>query len=136
MMEMRKVIIAILVVALAASTAWVLFREKRAARGPWGEMSIEEAIAITKAYVAKIEKIPEENIRIDKIELRLPTESEATFLRESREGKEPPELMWDANVTRFPWGGFTPENQKLGGYVGMVWLDAYTGEIVYASFYD
>ena len=40
-MEMRKVIIAILVVALAASTAWVLFREKRAARGPWGEISIE-----------------------------------------------------------------------------------------------
>jgi|GEM_PF-3236587 len=134
MMEMRKVIIAILIVALAASTVWALFREKRAARGPWGEMSIEEAIA--KAYVAKIEKIPEENIRIDKIELRPPTESEATFLRESREGKEPPELMWDASVTRFPWGGFTLENQKLGGYSGMVWLDAYTGEIVVASFSD
>jgi len=99
-------------------------------------MSIEEAIAITKAYVAKIEKIHEENIRIDKIELRPPTESEATFLRESRDGKEPPELMWDASVTRFPWGGFTPENQKLGGYGGMVWLDAYTGEIVVATFLD
>jgi len=136
MMEMRKVIIAIIIVALAASTAWVLFRGKRAARGPWGEISIEETITIVKAYVAKIEKIPEENIRIDKIELRLPTESEATYLRESREGKEPPELMWDASVTRFPWGGFTPENQKLGGYVGMVWLDAYTGEIVYAFFLD
>lgn len=133
---MRKVIIAILVVALAASAAWVLFREKRAARGPWGEIPIEEAIATVKAYVAKIEKIPEENIRIDKIELRLPTESEVTFLRESRKGKEPPELMWDASVTQFPWGGFAPDNQKLGGYVGMVWLDAYTGEIVYASFYD
>jgi len=135
-MEMRKVIITILVMALAASAAWVVFREKRTARGPWGEIPIEEAIAIIKAHVAKIEKIPEENIRIDKIELRPPTESEATFLRESREGKDPPEFMWDASVTRFPWGGFTSENQKLGGYVGMVWLDAYTGEIVVASFLD
>jgi len=134
-MEMRKVIIAILVVALAASTAWVLFREKRAARGPWGEMSIEEAIAITKAYVAKIEKIPEENIRIDKIELRPPTESESDLLLQW--GEEPPELVWFAKITRFPsWLGPPPENSKWAGYGGIIMLNAYTGEVVLASFND
>jgi len=95
-------------------------------------MSIEEAIAIVKAYVAKIEKIPEENIRIDKIELRHPTESESDFF-----GKEPPELVWFAKITRFPsWLGPPPENLKWGGYAAIILLDAYTGEVVLASFND
>ncbi|MBA7608409.1 hypothetical protein ES703_15586 [subsurface metagenome] len=122
--EMKKIIVIVLVACLAASTAWILFREKRAARGPWGEMSIEEAIAIVKAYVAKIEKIPEENILIDKIESRPPTESESDFLLEW--GEEPPELMWFADAAI--------RMTMTGTAYCKVWLDAYTEEIVYGPF--
>jgi hypothetical protein len=87
-----------------------------------------EAIAKIRTYVAKVEKISEENVRIDRIELRPPTESEATFLRESRNGKEPPELMWFADITRL-FG-------NVGSRAGTIWLDAQTGEIIYGSFLD
>ena len=88
---------------------------------------IEEAVSAIKAYVAEADNDPCEDIRIDKIELRLPTRSKSDILREW--GKEPPELMWFADITRFPrW--------PHGGYAGMIWLDAYTGEVVLGSLED
>jgi len=79
-----------------------------------------------RTYIAEVEKIPEENIQIDRIESRPPTESETDFLLEW--GEEPPELMWFADVTRL-FGGVGPR-------AGIIWLDAHTGEIIYGSFLD
>lgn len=96
---------------------------------PCEPMSIVEAVSAIKAYVAEADNDPCEGIRIDKIELRSPTKSESDFL-----GKEPPELVWFAEVTRFPsWLGPPPENLKWGGYAAIILLDAYTGEVVLAS---
>lgn len=78
--------------------------------------SIVEAVSAIKAYVAEV----------DKIELRPPTRSESDILREW--GKEPPELMWFADVTRL-FG-------DVGPRAGIIWLDAHTGEIIYGSFLD
>jgi len=96
---------------------------------PCEPMSIVEAVSAIKAYVAEADNDPCEDIRIDKTELRSPTKSESDFL-----GKEPPELVWFAEVTRFPsWLGPPPENLKWGGYAAIILLDAYTGEVVLAS---
>ena len=111
-------------------------------QGPRGPMSEERAMAIIKAHVAEAEKITEENVRIDRIELRPPTGYEAYFLRNSYVGKEPPELMWFADVTRFNGPVsvvLMPENRLIDlmvGYRVMIWLDAYTGEVVLGSFLD
>jgi len=91
-------------------------------------ISKEQAIAQVKTYITRVEKIPEENVQIDNIELRPPTESEENFLSESRLGKEPPELIWFADVTLLLG--------DVGPRAGTIWLDAHTGEIVSATFLD
>jgi len=91
-------------------------------------ISTEEAVIKIRAFVAEQENIPEENILINKIELRSPTESEENYLRESRQGKEPPKLVWFADVTRFLG--------DVGPRAATIWLDAHTGEIVSATFLD
>ena len=127
---MKKITVIFLVACLAAPTAWLLLREE-----PRAPISEEQAIAKIRTYIAEVEKIPEENIRIDRIESRPPTESESDFLLEW--GEEPPELVWFAKITRFPsWLGPPPENSKWAGYGGMIMLNAYTGEVVLASFDD
>ena len=104
-------------------------------KGPREPIPEERAIAIIKAHVAKADNDPHEDIRIDNIELRPPTEDEAAYLRSWQ--KEPPGLMWFAEVTRFPSGlGPPPENSTWGGYAGMIWLDAYTGEVVAGTLLD
>lgn len=118
---MKKVIVIALVACLAAPTAWLLLREE--SRAPISE---EQAIAKIRTYIAEAEKIPDENIRIDRIESRPPTESESDFLLEW--GEEPPELMWFADVTRL-FG-------DVGPRAGIIWLDAHTREIIYGSFLD
>jgi len=118
---MKKIIVIVLVACLAAPTAWLLLREE-----PRGPISEEQAIAKIRTYIAGVEKIPEENIRIDRIESRPPTESESDFLLEW--GEEPPELMWFADVTRL-FG-------DVGPRAGIIWLDAHTREIIYGSFLD
>lgn len=124
---MKKITVIVLVACLAAPTAWLLLREE-----PRAPISEEQAIAKIRTYIAEVEKIPEENILIDRIESRPPTESESDFLIEW--GEELPELVWFAEVTRFPsWLGPPPENLKWGGYAAIILLDAYTGEVVLAS---
>ncbi|TKJ26295.1 MAG: hypothetical protein CEE41_02345 [Hadesarchaea archaeon B3_Hades] len=118
---MKKITVIVLVACLAAPTAWLLLREE-----PRGPISEEQAIAKIRTYIAGVEKFPEENVQIDKIELRPPTESESEFLIEW--GEEPPELMWFADVTRL-FG-------DVGPRAGIIWLDAHTGEIIYGSFLD
>jgi ribosomal protein L20A (L18A) len=120
---MKKIIVIVIVACLVASTTWLLFRKE-----PRAPISREEAIAKIRTYIVGVEKIPEENIRIDKIELRPPTESEENYLRESRQGKEPPELIWFADITRF-FG-------NVGPRAGTIWLDADTGEIISGSLLD
>jgi hypothetical protein len=62
---MKKIIVIVIVACLVASTTWLLFRKE-----PRAPISREEAIAKIRTYIVGVEKIPEENIRIDKIELR------------------------------------------------------------------
>jgi hypothetical protein len=112
------IIITALVAALGAAISLAFLRQ--------APISEEGAIAKIRTYIAGVEKIPEENIRIDRIESRPPTESESDFLLEW--GEEPPELMWFADVTRL-FG-------DVGPRAGIIWLDAHTGEIIYGSFLD
>jgi hypothetical protein len=154
-------ILVVVAIVIATSTAWMLLRQ----RTIFEEKAIADikAYAAEMAYITKMDKIPEENILINKIELRPPTESEENYLRESLIGKKPPELIWFADVTLFPPNIFlfenikpadyallenlklenlnfvvavSVENIKPASYVGTVWLDAYTGEIVSATFED
>jgi len=125
-MESKNKLLTILVVVaivIATSIVWILLR-----RGPQGTISEEGAIAKIKTYIAEMDKIPKENIQIDNIELRSPTESEENYLREVWQGKEPPELIWFADVTRF--------SGNVGPRGGTIWLDAHTGEIVSGTFDD
>jgi hypothetical protein len=120
------VVIAIVVIIAIAAIVGGYFLVS--SRGPRAPISEKDAITKIKTYVAGVEKIPKENIQIDNIELRSPTESEENLWRELGPGKEPPELIWFANVT------------VLFGYVGPrgaeIWLNASTGEIVAATFLD
>jgi len=120
--KLLTLLVAVAIIA-ATLTAWGLLR-----RESQGTISENEAIADIKKYVAEQENIPEENILINKIELRSPTESEENYLRESRQGKEPPKLVWFADVTRFLG--------DVGPRAATIWLDAHTGEIVSATFLD
>jgi hypothetical protein len=125
MKKKRLLLLTVLAIALGASIGLAFLRQ-----GPLGPISEERAITIIKAYVVEADNDPHEDIQIDKIELRPPTKSESDYLQEW--GKEPPELMWFAKITRFPsWLGPPPENLKWGGYAAMIWLDAHTGEVIY-----
>ena len=116
---MKKIIIVVLVVCLATSTAWLLLQEE-----PRVPISEEEAITKIRLHVAEVEKIPEENVHIDEIELRPPTKYEASILRNV--DKEPPKLMWSADAAI--------RMTMTGTAYCKVWLDAYTEEIVYGPF--
>lgn len=130
-MKIKKVIvITALIAALGASISLAFLQQKT--QGPISE---ERAITIIKAHVVEADNDPHEDIQIDEIELRPPTKSESDYLQEW--GKEPPELMWFAKITRFPsWLGPPPENLKWGGYAAMIWLDAHTGEVIYGVLLD
>lgn len=134
MKKKKLLLLTVLAIALGASISLAFLLQ-----GPRGPMSEERAMDIIKAHVAEAE----ENVRIDRIELRPPTGYEAYFLRNSYVSKEPPELMWFADVTRFHGPVsvvLMPENRLIDnimvGDFGMIWLDAYTGEVVLGSFLD
>lgn len=127
MKKKRLLLLTVLAMALGASISLAFLQQK-----PQGPISEERAVTMIKARVAEMDKDPHEDIRIDKIELRPPTKSESDYL-----GKEPPELVWFAEITRFPsWLGPPPENSKWAGYGGMIMLNAYTGEVVLGSGLD
>jgi len=129
-MKIKKVIvITALIAALGASISLAFLQQKT--QGPISE---ERAIAIIKAHVVEADDDPHENIQIDEIELRPPTKFESDYLREW--GEEQPKLVWFARITRFPNWLSPPENVKWAGYGGIIYLDAYTGEVVFGSFLD
>ena len=129
---MRKLIVIVLV-AFFVSVAWLSISGRQL-----GAISKEEAIARIKAYVIEKDKIPEENVLINEIELRQPTEIERSFFRSH--GIEPPELVWVASVTRLtllpgtgpppPLGENLKEPRITKGWSTYVWLDAYTGNVL------
>ena len=67
-----------------------------------------------------------EDVRVDGIKLRPLTEDEIGFIREwfsvTGVDKEPPELIWIANITQLT---------NAGPKSGVIMLDAYTGEDIY-----
>lgn len=130
MKKKRLLLLTVLAIAVGASISLAFLLQ-----GPRESISEERAITIIKAHVAEANNDSHMDIQIDKIELRPPTKSESDYLREW--GKEPPELMWFAEVTVFPsWLGSPPDNLKWAGYKGIIFLDAYTGEVVLGSFLD
>ena len=87
----------------------------------------EEAIAKVKVHIIEVEKgtITEEDIRIDKVELRPPTKEEERDIR-VHTWRDPPELIWVTYITLL--------FEDAGPREGKVILDAYTGDFVYSVF--
>lgn len=126
--KLGLMVCAVLVVILAISSVWLYTRVdslqnqiNTLARAPE-----EKAKAIIVAYVADARGIPEWRVRIDEVELRPPTEDEARILEQF--GEKTPEIIWFATVTTF--------YEDVGPRANTIWLDAYSGEIIYAVFLD
>lgn len=121
---------AVLVVILAISSVWLYTRIdslQNQINTLASALSPEEkAKATIVAYVVDAVGIPEWRVRINEVELRPPTEEEARIYEQFEE--KTPEIIWFASVTTF--------YEDVGPRANTIWLDAYSGEIIYAAFLD